>query len=398
VTPANDALGWIVQRCDGFTARLDGAFSRVERRLGGWGACLLFGFVLFAAAAVYTAPADALMNHGELYGAFATDPFHESLTSPIRLRPLSPWIAHFLFLRGQTFMVFPMLAAVLFLAVIVRVARKNELSGAEAILMGSLMAFSSPVLFALHFAGYVDTVSYLFVALAFLWIGSDVAVAVCICLALLNHDANLFVLPWLVLHAARHRSGSWQRLRLGLALAVGLAVVALVRHAIALRAPVKWAPEWYLNVRYLSENALLNVRGVWLGAFMTFKLLWLIPVFACLELWLQRRRAELVDIALSVLCGLSTLVITSDQSRLPALAFPALLIGGFVLRRRSATPPRFARWLTVLVFVNLLLPQYYVGQSKPIVFFPTPVAFVLKWCGYDPWQDWNGMRVMEITN
>ena len=397
MTPAHDALGWIAQRCDGFTSRLDRAYDRVEQRVGVWGACLVFGLVLLAAAAIYTAPANALMNHGELYGAFASDPFHESLTSPIRLRPLSPWIAHFLFLRGQAFMAFPLLCAVLFLAVVIRLARKNGLGGAEAILMASLVAFTSPVLFTLHFAGYVDSVSFLFIALAMLWVGSDLAVAACAALALLNHDSNLFVLPWLMFHAARHRSGWLRRFRLGVAFAVAFAVVALVRHGIELRAPVKWAPSWYLNGAYLSENALLNVRGVWLGVFMAFKLFWFLPVLAALELWLRKRRLELFDMSLSVFCGLSTLLITSDESRLPALAFPALLMAAMVLRRQLSEPPRFARWLTVLLFVNLLLPQYYVGQSKPIVFFPTPVALVLKACGYNPWDDWNGMRVMPFT-
>lgn len=398
MTPAPDALGWIAQRCDRLTAWLDRTFSSVEQRVGAWGACLVFGVALLAVAAIYTAPSNALMNHGELYGAFASDPFHESLTSPIRLRPLSPWIAHFLFMRGQAFMAFPLLAAALFLAVVVRIARKNGLGGGEAILVGSLVALSSPVLFVLHFAGYVDTVSYLFIALAILWVGSDIAVAVCMCLALLNHDANLFVLPWLVFHAARHRTGWMRRARLGIALAIAAALVALVRHSIEVRAPVKWAPSWYLNAAYLSENALLNVRGVWLGAFMAFKLLWFIPLLAGLELWLEKKRVELVDVALSVFCGLSTLIITSDESRLPALAFPAVVLGALVLRRRVAPGPRFGRWITALLFVNLLLPQYYVGQSKPIVFYPTPVALALKACGYDPWDDWNGMRVMQITN
>jgi hypothetical protein len=398
VTPENDALGWIAQRCDALTARLDRGYESVERRFGTWGACLILGLVLLACAAIYTAPANALMNHGELYGAFASDPFHESLTSPIRLRPLSPWIAHFLFLRGQAFMAFPLLAAVLFLAVVVRLARKNELGGAESILMASLVAFTSPVLFTLHFAGYVDVVSYLFIALAMLWVGSDLVVAACVALALLNHDSNLFVLPWIVFHAARQRPSWLRRLRLGVAVAVAFAGVAMIRHAIELRAPVKWAPSWYLNMAYLSENALLNVRGVWLGLFMAFKLLWFIPLLAGLQLWLEKKRVELFDVSLSVFCGLSTLLITSDESRLPALAFPALLMGGLVLRRQLSTPPRFARWLVALVLVNLLLPQYYVGQSKPIVFFPTPVALVLKACGYNPWDDWNGMRVMQITN
>jgi hypothetical protein len=401
VTPAPapplDAVGWIAERCDGLTSRLDRAFVAVERRIGTWGACLAFGLLLLAASAIYTAPSTALMNHGVMYGTFATDPFHESLTSPIRLRPLSPWIAHFMFLRGEAFMAFPLIATVLFLAVIMRIAKKNDLGGGEAILLASLMAFTSPVLFTLHFAGYVDVVSYLFIAVAMLGVASDVVVAACICLAILNHDANLFVLPWLVFHAARHRTGWWRRIRLGLAVAIALTIVALVRHAIELRAPVKWAPAWYLNGAYLAENALLNVRGVWLGAFMAFKLFWFIPAVAGLQLWIERRRIELLDLSLAVLCGLSTLLITSDESRLPALAFPAVLTGAMVIRRSVWAPPRWGRTMALLVFVNLLMPQYYVGQSKPIVFFPTPVALVLKACGYDPWQDWNGMRVMPFT-
>jgi hypothetical protein len=358
---------------------------------------VLFGLVLLAAAAVYCAPAVDLINHGILYGEFSIDPFKESLTSPIRLRPLSPWVAHFLFLRGKAFMAFPLLAGVLFLAVIMRASRKKGLSGAESLGMAALMAFTSPLLFTLHFAGYVDTVSYLFIAVAVAWAGSDLVVAACVGLMLLNHDANLFILPWLFFHAGRQR-GTWaRRARLGLAVGVALVVVTLVRNAIASRAPVEWQPSFYLNVAYLKENALLNVRGTWLGLFMAFKLLWVIPIFAALDLAVKKRRVELFDLSLAVLCGLATMLITSDSSRLPALAFPAVLIGAAQLRETVMTPPRFLRVLLVLVVLNLFVPQYYVGQSKPIVFFPLPVALVLKACGSDPWTDWLGARQMHFS-
>lgn len=397
MTRAPDALSWLELRFDGFVARLDGAFSRVERRLGPWGACLAFGLLLLVAAAIYTAPAKELINHGTFYGAFSRDPFNESVTSPVRLRPLSPWLAYFMFLRGEAFMAFPLLAAVLFLAVVMRAARRNALSGGEAILMASLMAFTSPVLFCIHFAGYVDIVSYLFIAVAIGWVGSDLVVAGCVCLALLNHDSNMFVLPWLVFHAARRRDGWARRFRLGAALTIAVVVVALVRYAIEQRAPVKWAPSWYLNLAYLRENALLNVRGIWLGVFMTFKLVWFVPLLAGLDLWVKRRRLELLDLSLPVVGGLSALLLSSDESRLPALAFPAVLMGAAVIRENLAPRPRFARWMCALLLVNVLLPQYYVGQSKTIVFFPTPVALVLKACGYDPWDDWHGLRVMKFT-
>jgi hypothetical protein len=398
ITDTPGALTWLVDRCDGFSARVDAAFARLERRLGAWGACLVFGLVLLALAAIYTAPAVRLVNHGISYGEFARDPFQDSeLTSSIRFRPLSPFLAHYMFLRGQAFMAFPLLAAVLFLAVVMRACRKRGFSGSESLAMASLMAFTSPVLFTLHFAGYVDVVSYLFIALAVVWAGSDLLVAACVCLALLNHDSNLFILPWLFFHVARQRKGWPRRARLGAALGLGLLVVFLVRRVIAQRAPVAWEPSFYLNLPYLRENALLNVRGAWLGLFMTFKLCWLIPLLAGLDLWVKKRRVQLVDLALAVFCGLATLLITSDVSRLPAMAFPAVLGGAVVLRKHVAQPPRFARALWVLVALNLLVPQYYVGQSKPIVFFPLPVALVLKATGYDPWEDWLGLRQMHFS-
>lgn len=396
-TPTPNALSWLAERCDAFAARIDAVFGRVERRLGTWGACVLFGLLLMVCAAVYCAPAVDLINHGILYGEFSRDPFRESLTSPIRLRPLSPIVAYLLLLRGKAFMAFPLIAGVLFLAATIRVCLKHGLTRGESVGVAALLASTSPILFNLHFAGYVDTVSYLFIGLALVGIGSDLVVAACVGLALLNHDANLFVLPWLVFHAARQRQGWGRRARLLVALGLALLVVFLVRTAIAHRAPVEWQPSFYLNLAYLRENALLNVRGEWLGTFMAFKLGWVIPLLAALDLALAKKRVDLFELALAVAAGIGTLLITSDSSRLPALAFPALVLGAWRLRSVAIQPPRFTRALWLLVFVNLLVPQYYVGQSKPIVFYPLPVALVLKGCGYDPWTDWLSQREMHFS-
>lgn len=392
-----NAFSWVVARCERFVARVDAGFATLERRMGATGAAIVAALVLLLVAAVVCAPARHLVNHGIYYGDFARDPFGQSLTSPIRLRPLAPVIAHFMFLRGEAFMAFPLLAAVAFLALIIRTCRKKGFSAAEATSVAALMAFTTPILFTLHFAGYVDTVSYLFIMIAIAGVASDAVVAASICLALLNHDANVFILPWLVFHAGRKRAGWKRRVRLGAAVAVALVVVAVVRHAIAQRAPVAWNPGFYLNVAYLRENALLNVRGAWLGLFMVFKLCWLIPLVAVVDLAVKRRRVELLDLGLAIAGGLGTMAITSDASRLPALAFPAILGGAAVLRQDLGAPPRFARLLWMLTFVNLLVPQYYVGQSKPIVFYPLPVALGLKACGYDPWDDWLGLRTMHFS-
>lgn len=392
-----NAISWIATRVDRFGARIDGAFAALERRLGLTGASLVFGVVMMAFAALYCAPAAHLVNHGFFYGEFARDPFQQSLTSPIRLRPLAPVIAYFLFLRGDAFMAFPLIVAALLLALIVRTARKKGFSASESAGMAALVAFTSPVLFTLHFAGYVDVLSYLIVLLAIVGAGSDLAVAACVGLVLLNHDSNLFLLPWLFFHVGRRRPTWARRARFGLAVAAALAMVALVRHLIAQRAPVTWSPDFYLNWPYLKENALLNVRGAWLGIFMVFKLCWVIPLFAAVDLAAKRRWAALADLSLAVFCGLATLAITSDVSRLPAMAFPAVLGGAAVLRKDVLGGARFPRALWILVFVNFLVPQYYVGQSKPIVFYPLPVAYALKACGYNPWEDWLGLRQMHFS-
>jgi hypothetical protein len=396
-TSAPDALSWFARRGDAFVGRLDAAFASAERRLGGVGACVLFGVLLVAAAAVYCAPAIHLVNHGILYGQLAVDPFDYSLNTPIRLRPLSPVLAYFMFLRGKWFMAFPLLAGALFLAVILRASRKHGLGGAESLGMAALMAFTSPLLFTLHFAGYVDTISYLFIALAVVGVGSDLVVAACVGLMLLNHDANLFILPWLFFHAGRRRPSWARRARLAVVVGVALLGVTLVRNWIASHATVEWQPTFYLNLAYLQENALLNVRGMWIGLFMTFKLLWVVPLLAAADLAVKKRRAELFDLSLAIFCGLGTILITSDTSRLPALAFPAILLGAAHLRSSALPPPRFVRALWLVVALNLLVPQYYVGQNKPIVFFPLPVALVLKACGYDPWTDWLNDRQMHFS-
>src|SRR5688572_6284170 len=110
------ALSWLLARCDRFIDRLDTCVASMQRRVGPWGASLVVGFVLMLLAAVYTAPAKDLINHGILYGEFSRDPVQQSLESPLALRPLSPVVAHLLFLRGRAFMFFPLLAGVAFLA------------------------------------------------------------------------------------------------------------------------------------------------------------------------------------------------------------------------------------------------------------------------------------------
>ncbi len=395
LTRSPNLVSWFASRCDRFTARLDDGFARGERRFGAWGVCLLFATMLLCVAALYSAPAIRLVNHGILYGEASRAPF-EASASPIRFRPLAPVLAYCMFLRGDAFIVLPLLAGIGFLAVVMRGYRRSGFAGSECVAMGSLLAFSSPILFTLHFAGYVDTLSYLVLAIAMIFAGSDLVVGACVALAILNHEANAFLLPWLVWHTGRRREGWARRARLGVSIAAALFLAAYVRAVIARHAPITWTPGFYLNAPYLRENALLNVRGAWLGLFMAFKCLWVLPLLAGVDQWAKGRRAEVASLLLATLGGVATLIITSDESRLPAIAFPAILSGAALLREVVA-PPIFGRVLWALLLVNLLVPQYYVGQSRPVVLYPLPVALGLKALGYDPWADWLGQRKMHFS-
>lgn len=350
----------------------------MEQALGLPGAAVLVGAALLAAAAVYTTPALGPVNHGVAFAELSRAPLDFETANPLRYRILSPLVAHVLGLRGDLFVFFPLGVAVLLLAGIYAWSRRRGLGPAESVGVAALLAFSSPILFTLHFQGYTDTVSYALLFGAWLLRTRLVFSAALFALALLNHEGNLFLAPWLLF--------GWLEGRRGVrAVAPGLAAVALAAlPALAWRAYVsRYAEVDYTVLHYLDSWHLWSflfhtARGLWLGIFMAFKLFWALPILAAREARGRGDRAALAALALPVAGALASLAVGTDTSRLVGLAFPSILLAALALRGRTLEGRPFREWLWILIGWNLLVPQYYVGQSWAFVFFPLPVTVVLE--------------------
>jgi hypothetical protein len=372
----------------GFARRLDAWSDLLERRFGRYGAGLLIAVLLLAIAAVYVTPALQAVNHGVNYRALAVSPFDFKTSNDVRLRILTPLVAHYLFLRGDAYIVLPLLIGVLFLAAIYVHYRRQGYRGVEAAGIAALMAFTTPILFALHFQGYTDTTSYLLLFLTLVSLDRHWLWPVFYALALLNHEGNLFAAPMLLLAANRNGLRLSRTAVIVALLAAAIVPLALYRHYVQLHGHVQYNLDYYLNWKRLKDSIVFVGQLLPLGVFMAFKLAWSLPLTALADCLGKRRVLDGAFFVGTFLCAAAQLALASDTSRLLTLAFPAVLYGAEVVRERWGQE-FFARRLWILIGLNFLVPQYYIGQWYAIPFFPLPVSLVLQHVfGVDAWKLW----------
>jgi hypothetical protein len=154
-------------------------------------------------------------------------------------------------------------------------------------------------------------------------------------------------------------------------------------------APPLFAPGFYLNWDSIALNARITFLGAWLAFFMAYKVFWLFPISAILICLHERRYLDAGDYLIGIACGLATSLLASDTSRIICVGFPVVLLGALEVRKQLAKGPiSFATLAWALIGLNLLVPQYYVGQSRPILFIPLPFAILLKYVFHiDVWAD-----------
>ncbi len=379
--------GRVLQRTDRFAEGL-------ERRLGVLGAGLVVGALLLAIAAIYTTPAYRVMNNGLHYATMSIQPFAFNDGNPLRHRMLSSALAHFLHLRGPAFIWFPLGVSVVFLGSIYAAFRRWRFSRNESWLIAGLVAFSSPILFLLHFQGYTDVLSHLLLFLCYVFRGRRLVWSSSLALALLNHEASGFSAPWVLFfaaHATLQRAGSPGRAVPGLLLDL-LALVAafLPLGLLYALAPLPASPAAAMSyeglLRLVQWNTQVIARMSWFGVFAAFKLFWFLPLlaFACTP---RRGRGVLiVGLALTSGAGILQLLMSHDISRHVGHAFMAILLGAKQLKEVSPDRERFGRYLLLLTCANFLVPQYYVGQQSAWPFLPLPVSLLLMLFGLDPWD------------
>ena len=180
-------------------ARIESQLTRVEQRFGLWVAAGLVAALLLVVACTYVTPAIYSINHGRHYEYMSVNPFDFARRIKVQSRPLTPVLAWLLFLRGSHYILLPLAVGTALLAVVYGFFRRRDWRPLDAVGMAALLAFSTPLLHVIHFAGYTDTTSYLLLMLMMMAIARPWLVAVLAALALLNHESNLFAFPGLVL-------------------------------------------------------------------------------------------------------------------------------------------------------------------------------------------------------
>ena len=259
---------------------IDYLLSRLESKLTSAGVGLIVGVVLLAAAHIYVNPVVAPVFHGVNYTQLSIDPFNFSANNPVQNRILTPLAAYYLGFTGPRYINFIRVLGVLFLAAVYIAARSRSIVAVNAFLGSSIFAFTLPIINLIRFPGYTDITSYLFIFLAIVTVRRLWLWPIFLALAILNHESNIFVLPWFFLFHAICNKGRYVTIASSAA-ALALTVVPWylwITYAKMYSAP-EYSPEFYLNADLWGKFSTVAAR-YYSGLFATFKILWILPVLA----------------------------------------------------------------------------------------------------------------------
>ena len=346
-----------------------------RRRFRPWAWSAVAATSLLGLAALLARPSLYTVALGRHYAALATNPFGAE-SNPVGFRLATPVLSYFLGLRGEALIVTNLLLAWLLLFVVhLYFVRRSGRPG-DALAAASAVAVSLVTLAPLYFGGYCDTLTYL--AIFGAWAGRrrPWAVALCTLVGLVNHEAYLFVLPWLLWESWRALDGRLARTVLVTGVVAALAAYLGYRAAVSGLRPVEFSLAYYVDP--LVADPLHWARKsspYWLlGLFSVYRLLWWVPALYAADSWRRKDRMELASLGLLFAGAASSLLVAFDTSRLWSLAFPALLVG------MARTPPEeTSGWRSAFVGVflaNFLVPPLFTAEGQ-IVLLHSPLAYAV---------------------
>lgn len=347
----------------------------LEEKFGIYFSSLIVAIILLCIASIYVTPSIGPMELGRGYASLSIAPFDFSEQNNLRFRILTPFLAYCLGLRGSLYILFPLFVALLFLSGIYFYIRKTQ-APAESLLITMLICFSSPILFLLHFQGYVDVTSYLLILLIIIFIKKIFVWIPLMAMLLLNHESNLFIVPGLLYF---YYLNTPNKIKTTIYALVGLALAFipfwLYRNYINEVSPVEYNFEMY----YSQIKGNIKSIAVYfpIGFFYAFKLFWLFPMFAIYYFWKEKNQQQLLFYTILTVGVFSQLLFASDTSRLIGLAFPVILCSALKIKQQWGTE-LFLKRTFYMILINFLIPQYYVGQSVMIRFYPLPSSLILK--------------------
>jgi hypothetical protein len=347
---------------------------------------LIVGILLMGLAAFYVAPNTGFVYHG---GVYAKTSERLSTISRVQLRILTPFVAHFVWLRGKDFIWLPIIMGAFFLSSVYGYFRWRGASNLEGLGMASLMAFTIPISLMLVWPGYPDTASYLLLFLCIIFIRRPLVWPVFFALALLSHEKNLFVAPWLIMLANMRDFNLKNYVRSLLLVMLAIVPMVIYRYWILVSVgETRFSSDFYLTVgRMIYEFR--QIRGyLWLGMFGAFRLFWVLPLLAMYYLGrMKGRRREAVWIGLVIVCAAAQLLIARDTTRLLMLAFPAILFGAWKLREIWGKE-LFLKGLWLLILLNFLLPNFMIYGKRYVPLPSMPLVSIYDQVfDYKLWQN-----------
>lgn len=357
--------------------RLEAVLGYLEGRRGGrWWAAAFVGLALFALAAVYVTPATKCINYGCAYAEVARDLWTTSPSNAVRLRWLTPLIADTLGLQGRSYILLPMAMMVALLAAIFAHYRRIGFGRGSSFGMSAAIAFSTCSYFILHFPGYVDPTSYLLQFAAMILAGRPWLWPLIGGAAVLNHESNIVMFPWMILLTRVHHRRGPSAL-VAAAWSVVVVFASLKLRSVAMKGGSTFSVEYYLNPSNVSQMLGQTTRLLPIGAFMAFKLLWWLPL-AAIGLHVRRRRFldALVLVAI-VLGATAQIVVAGDTTRLFGAAFPAILLGAQTIRSHWGEAS-FQAMLFRLVGWSLMIPTFFIGFEAITPLLPLPVTYLFE--------------------
>lgn len=331
-------------------------------RSGTWMGSLVIALVLVFLVHAYVEGGSAPISHGAYYAALSLDPVDTGVANPFRGRILAPLLGWVSGLRGPWFVLVPWGFLVGFLAQVNVWCRRQGAAPLHALAIMLAISFSPVAMHSLAGPGFIDAVSYFFLAAALMNIDMTLATCTFMALAIMTHEATAVLLPAWLLAAGlgRNEARTWVK-RAGI-VALMLMPYLLYRWWAEQADPEVLSTAFYFSDRNRQSCLDVGLGATAVGAFAVFRLHWLIvPMAFIAGGWKNRHLRWSLLVAASV--G-STLLIAFDTTRMLCWTFPVLALAGVDLARsigrNTAVLLLLSAWL-----LNFLISPYTVTGGVP---------------------------------
>jgi hypothetical protein len=335
----------------------------LEKNKGRIFVAVLVSTALLAIAAIYVRPAFSTVVLGKWYAELSEDPFSDS-PNRVGYRILTPLISYLLGLRGEAIIITNLLIAFIFLVVTYCYLRKTLARLSDTVYGTAVFAFSLVTLTTIYYGGYCDSLTYLLILLMWVYRSNKPLQSGFLLLGLMNRESVVFLIPWfLALNWSESQYKMRSTIDLMLWYILAFVLYYLFRLWISSFRTVDYTMDYYLGFLITDPFRIFkkSYGNQILGFFTVFKLFWIIVMTAVWSIWKQKKKHDLICIAVLVVCVWAQQFIAWDSSRMMTMAFPLMFIA--ILKVFNENLFGFRSWAVPILALNFLVPQLYTAEQ-----------------------------------